>query len=58
LQLIGGKGKSFPTQVELMSAAVKAYGTDPAMAPLEKYVGEGMRSRYEAFETAWAASTF
>jgi hypothetical protein len=50
LQLIGGKGKSFPTQVELMSAAVKAYGTDPAMAPLEKYVGEGMRSRYEAFE--------
>ena len=50
LQLIGGKGKSFPTQVELMSAAVKAYASDPAMAPLEKYVADAMRSRYEAFE--------
>ena len=50
LQLIGGKGKSFPTQVELMSAAVKAYATDPAMAPLDKYVADAMRSRYEAFE--------
>ncbi|MGA2038249.1 MAG: hypothetical protein ABSH42_03140 [Bryobacteraceae bacterium] len=50
LQLIGGKGKSFPTQVEFMTAAVKAYGADPAMAPLEKYVADGMRSRYEAFE--------
>ena len=50
LQLIGGKGKSFPTQVELMSATVKAYGSDPAMAPLEKYVADAMRSRYEAFE--------
>jgi len=44
------EGQEFSHQVELMSAAVKAYGTDPAMAPLEKYVGEGMRSRYEAFE--------
>ena len=50
LQLIGGKGKSFPTQVELMSAAVKNYSSDPAMAPLEKYVADAMRSRYEAFE--------
>jgi len=51
LQLIGGKGKSFPTQVELMSAAVKNYSSDPAMAPLEKYVADAMRSRYEAFES-------
>ncbi len=51
LQLIGGKGKSFATQVELMSAAVKAYGTDPALAPLDKYVADAMRSRYEAFES-------
>jgi len=50
LQLIGGKGKGFPTQVELMSAAVKAYAADPALALLEKYVADGMRSRYEAFE--------
>jgi len=51
LQLIGGKGKSFSIQVELMSAAVKAYAADPAMAPLEKYVADAMRSRYEAFES-------
>jgi len=51
LRLIGGKGKSFATQVALMSAAVKAYGADPAMAPLEKYVTDAMRSRYEAFES-------
>ena len=50
LQLIGGKGKSFSTQIELMAAAVKAYATDPAMAPLEKYVEGAMRTRYEAFE--------
>ena len=51
LQLIGGKGRSFPTQVELMTAAVKAYAADPAMAPLEKYVADAMGSRYEAFES-------
>jgi hypothetical protein len=51
LQLIGGKGKSFATQAGLMSAAVKAYASDPAMAPLEKYVTNAMRSRYESFES-------
>jgi len=50
LQLIGGKGKIFPTQIELMSAAVKAYATDAAMAPLEKSVEAAMQSRYDAFE--------
>jgi len=50
LQLIGGKGKGFSTQVELMSAAVKAYPSNPALAPLEKYVADAMRSRYETFE--------
>ena len=50
LALIGGKGKGFATQVALMSAAVKAYGSDPAMAPLEKYVTDAMRGRYEDFE--------
>ena len=38
LQLIGGKGKSFPAQIELMSAVVKAYPSNPAMAPLGKFV--------------------
>jgi len=50
LQLMGGKGKSFPTQVELMSASAKAYAADPAVAPLERYVEDAMRSRYDAFE--------
>jgi len=50
LQLIGGKGKSFSTQVELMSAAAKAYAADPAMVALDRYVADAMRSRYEAFE--------
>ncbi len=50
LQLIGGKGKNFSTQVELMSAAAKAYATDPAMVSLAKYVADAMRGPYEAFE--------
>jgi hypothetical protein len=50
LELLGGKGKGFPTQVELMAATVKAYPADPAFAPLEKYVESAMRSRYDAFE--------
>ena len=36
LELIGGKGKGFPAQIELMSAVVKAYGSNPAMAPQDK----------------------
>jgi hypothetical protein len=51
LEFIGGKGKTFSTQVELMSAAVKAYPANPALAPLEKYVAEAMRSRYDVFES-------
>jgi hypothetical protein len=50
LQLIGGKGKTFASQVELMSAVAKQYGADPAIAPLERYVADAMRTRYEAFE--------
>jgi hypothetical protein len=50
LPLIGGKGRSFPTQVELMSATVKAYAADPAIAPMEKFVEDAMRTRYDAFE--------
>jgi hypothetical protein len=51
LQVIGGKGKSFTTQMELMSAVVKAYASDPAMAPLGKFVEDSMRRRYNAFES-------
>jgi hypothetical protein len=51
LQFIGGKGRSFSTQVELMSAVVKAYPANRALEPLEKYIEEAMRSRYDAFES-------
>ena len=54
LQLIGGKGKSFPAQIELMSAVVKAYGSNPAMAPLGKFVEDAMRRRYDQFESGAA----
>ena len=54
LQLIGGKGKSFAAQIELMSAAVKAYSSDPAMAPLGKFVEDAMRRRYDQFESGAA----
>jgi hypothetical protein len=54
LQLIGGKGKSFPAQIELMSAVVKAYPSNPAMAPLGKFVEDSMRRRYDLFESGAA----
>jgi len=54
LQIIGGKGKGFQMQVDLMSAAVKAYTGNPDIAPLETYVEQAMRSRYEAFEEGTA----
>ena len=54
LQLIGGKGKGFQMQVDLMSAAVKAYTGNADIAPLETYVEQAMRSRYESFEAGTA----
>ena len=54
LQLIGGKDKAFAAQVELISAAVKAYPSDPALAPLQRYVEDSMRERYQRFESGAA----
>jgi tetratricopeptide (TPR) repeat protein len=54
LELVGGKGKGFPAQIDLMSAVVKAFPGNAAMAPLEKYVADSMRSRYEEFESGAA----
>src|SRR5439155_13837528 len=51
LQFIGGAGKSFATQMEMMSAVVREYKANPAIAPLERYVADEMRSRYEQFES-------
>ena len=50
LQWIGGTGKNVPTQVALMSATVKAYAANPAIAIMQKSVEDAMRTRYDAFE--------
>jgi len=54
LQLIGGKGKAFAAQIELMTAVVKTYSTNPAMAPLARFVEGSMRRRYDQFESGAA----
>jgi hypothetical protein len=54
LALIGGKLKAFPAQIELIAAVVKAYPSNPAMAPLETYVAQFMRQHYERFESGEA----
>jgi hypothetical protein len=54
LELLGGKNKTFPTQLEWIAATVKAYGSTPAAAPLDKYLESAMRSRYQQFETGTA----
>ena len=43
-------GKAFATRVELMQAAVKRYGNDPALAFLQRDLEFAIRSRYEQFE--------
>jgi len=50
MRMTGGKDKAFTAQLDLLAAAVKAYGSDPAMAPVEKYVAQSMQRRYEQFE--------
>ncbi|MFB3825530.1 MAG: hypothetical protein ACE15B_02130 [Bryobacteraceae bacterium] len=55
LELIGGKGKSFAAQVELLAAAAKAYGSSPAMKAVEKYVERSLQDRYDRFERGGAA---
>jgi hypothetical protein len=50
LQLIGGKGKAFSTQVELLPATVRAFSASPGAEPLKRYVERSMRQRYDQFE--------
>jgi hypothetical protein len=54
LEILGGKGKAFQAQVEWLSAAVKAFPNEPALAPLEKYVEEALRQRHDMFESGVA----
>jgi hypothetical protein len=53
LRFIGGKDRTFPTQLELLRAT-KAYSADPAVAPLQRFVEESMHQRYQAFESGTA----
>ncbi len=54
LELIGGSPKTFETELKFIAAVVKAYPTDPAMAPLESFVAQSMQQRYERFESGTA----
>jgi hypothetical protein len=54
LALIGGKSGYFPVQMELISSAVRSYGSEPAMAEIEKYVEGSMRGCSDQFETGTA----
>ncbi len=54
LELLGGKGKAFAAQMEWLSAAVRAFPSEPALAPLARYVEQSLRERYEAFENGLA----
>ncbi len=53
---IAGPDKIFPAQMELMAAAVRTYSADPALGPLQRYVEQSMRSRYEEFEAGLGAA--
>jgi hypothetical protein len=54
MELIGGKGKGFETQMAMIDAVAGKYKTEPAIAPLSKYVEESMRQRLERFQTGTA----
>jgi len=54
LELIGGKGKVFETELNTIAAVVKAYPADTATAPLESSVTQGMQQRYDRFESGTA----
>lgn len=54
LELIGGKAKTFDTQLQFIAAVVKARPSDQAIAPLENFVLQAMQQRYDRFETGTA----
>lgn len=54
LQVLGGADKAFATHLEWVAAAFRAFPSDPAITPLEKYVEQAMRQRFERFENGLA----
>jgi hypothetical protein len=51
LQMAGGQAAAFSFQIELLSATVKAYGSNPAVTAIEKYIEQSMAGNYELFES-------
>ncbi|HEY4283605.1 MAG TPA: hypothetical protein VGM62_11125, partial [Chthoniobacterales bacterium] len=56
LAALGGKSKTFDTQLQWIAAVSKAFAVDPAAQPLKRYVERAMRDRYEQFETGTAGA--
>lgn len=50
LTLLGEPGKAFPMQLEMVSAALGAYGTQPAMKRAGQFVHDFMNVRMRRFE--------
>jgi hypothetical protein len=51
MQVAGGRQGAFAAQMEWLAAAIRAFPSDPAIAPLEAYVEQAMRQRIEQFES-------
>jgi hypothetical protein len=51
LAILGGKAGAFPIQIELLSAAVAAYGTNPEMVQVESYVRQTMQNNLDRFDS-------
>lgn len=51
LALLGGKAGAVPIQMELLSAAVAAFGTNPEMVQVESYVRQTMQNDLEGFDS-------
>ena len=50
LAVLGGKAGAFPIQIELLSAAVAAFGKNPEMVQVESYVRQAMQNNLDRFD--------
>ncbi|MDP3000971.1 MAG: hypothetical protein Q8N47_26050 [Bryobacterales bacterium] len=55
LEVVGGRTKGFAAHLEWLAAVIRAFPSDAAITPLEKVVEQGMRQRYEQFESGVAS---
>jgi hypothetical protein len=56
LEIVAGKEHAFTAQLQYIAAAVKAFPADPAIAGLERFVEQAMRSRFDSFESGAAGT--